>query len=168
MATRSEPSIATTVTNGVLAITVAGFPTIRIDPDTLGASLVAEAALHGFKQKYVDKAALGAGATQQEKYEAIWRLVDHHAGGGDWNMVATGDGTSGDGLLVRALMEVAELDRDAARVAVGAMDKPTQHAMRQSPEIAPIIARMRAEKPAPRAVAGVDTAGLLAALKARA
>jgi hypothetical protein len=160
--------VSTTIENGTLIIKVQGQPTIIIDPAELVADLVAAAALHGFKQKYVDKAALGADASAQEKYEAIKRMVDWHRDGGDWNMVGAGDGTSGDGLLVRALMEACNLSRDAARVSVAEMDKPTQHAMRQSAELAPIIARLRAEKPAPRASASVDTASVLARLKGTA
>lgn len=163
---RSESLIRTTVINGTLGITVSGYPTIVIDPAALSAELVAEATLHGFKQKYVDKAALGADATLQEKYEAIRRIVDWHAQGGDWNMVASGDGTSGDSLLARALQEVAGLDRDGAREAVAAMDKKTQVAMRADPLVAPVIARLKAEKPAPK-TAGVDTSGLLAALRVK-
>jgi hypothetical protein len=162
---RADSIVQTSVDNGLLTITVQGFAPMIVDPTTLPTELVQQAALHGFKQKYVDKAALGAGATPAEKHAAIQAMVTHHAETGDWNMTGQGDGTSGDGLLVRALMEVLDVDRDTARGMVSGMDKPTQAAMRKDGSIAPIIARMKAERPAPKASATVDTGAILAALR---
>jgi hypothetical protein len=110
----------------------------------------------------VDAAALGAGASPQAKHEEIVRLVDHHRATGEWRRTADGTGTGGDGLLVRAIMEFNGMDRDSARAAVGRLDKKLQAAMRASPELSPIIERLRVEK-APRG-AKVDVAGVLAGL----
>lgn len=164
----ARDSIITTdiTSDNRLTITVQGFPTIVIDPAGYNDEARQAAMLHGFKQKYADKAALGADASPAEKHAAIMRMVQWHRDGGDWNMTASGDGTSGDGLLCRAIMEATGIDRDAAREAVGAMDKKTQAAMRASAELAPIIARIRAEKPAPK-VAAIDATSLLAGLRAR-
>lgn len=162
----TDSAISTKVDNGQLTITVHGFAPIVIDPADYPAELVNYAALHGFKQKYVDGAALGKGATLTEKHAAIMAIVEHHQTTGEWNRVGGGDGTSGDGLLVRALMEAAGLGRDEARTAVGQMDKATQAAMRKDAEIAPIIARIKLEKPLPKASATVDTGSLLAKLRA--
>ena len=163
----ASPIIKTEVDNGILTITVSGHPAIVIDPADYPAELVSYAALHGFKQKYADAAALGAEATPAEKHAAIKALVDHHRDTGDWNRTGAGDGTSGDGLLVRAVMEFNGMERDAAREAVATLDKATQAAMRASPELEPIIRRIKMERPAPKAKVGVDTAGLLAQLKAK-
>jgi hypothetical protein len=158
--------ISTSIDNGRLFITVEGFDPFIIDPSELPEDLVFQAALHGFKQKYVDKAALGAEATLTEKHAAIRSMVRYHAGTGEWSMTSAGEGTSGDGLLVRALMRVAGLDRDGARTAVAGMDKKVQAAMRTDPTIAPVIARLRGEKPARKPSSDVDTGALLRALKA--
>lgn len=162
---RADSVVQTSVDNGCLTITVAGFAPIVIDPSECPRALLEHAALHGFKQKYVDAAALGAEATPREKYGAITALVLHHQETGEWNRNGAGDGTSGDGLLIRALMEAAGIDRDTARTAVSGMDKKVQAAMRASDELRPIIARIRAERPAPKASASVDVAGLLAGLR---
>lgn len=144
---RIDATVVSTIDNGLLTITVQGFDPIRIDPTDYPNELVEYAALHGFKQRYVDAAALGAGSTPEEKHAAIMALVTHHRESGEWARVgAAGSGAGGDGLLVRAVMEIFGLDRDTARTQVGAMDKKTQHALRASPELAPTIARLRVEK----------------------
>lgn len=162
----ASPVVSTAIDNGILTITVTGFAPIVIDPSDYPDSIREYAALHGFKQKYVDAAALGAEATPKEKYEAIRALVNHHAETGDWNRTGTGDGSGGDGLLVQALMEYHDMDRDAARAAVGTVSKAEQAALRASPELSPIIARIkiaRADKAAKKAPT-VDTSSLLAKL----
>ena len=144
---RIDATVVSTIDNGVLTITVQGFDPIRVDPTDYPNELVEFAALHGLKQRYVDAAALGAGSTPGEKHAAIMALVTHHRDTGEWARVAgAGSGAGGDGLLVRAVMEVFGLDRDTARAQVGAMDKKTQHALRSAPELAPVIARLRVEK----------------------
>lgn len=158
--------IATNVSaEGVLTITVQGFDPITIDPATYDEATRRHAMAHGFKQKYVDSAALGANATLAEKHRAIMALVNHHRDGGAWNRVGgNGDGTSGDGLLVRAIQKVYGLDRETAIAQVAGWDKPTQHAIRTSPDVAPTIAELKAaddKKAAPK----VDVSAVLAGLR---
>lgn len=157
-------SVRTTIDNGTLTITVTGHPPILIDPTDYPPALNDYAALHGFKQRYVDAAALGADATDTDKYKAILALVDHHRATGEWSRVGTGTGTGGsDGLLIRALMEYAGIDRDTARTRVAPLDRKTQDALRRSPELAPIIARLRTAKP-PTGDAAARAASVLTAL----
>lgn len=158
--------VATQVSaDGVLTITVNGFDPIVIDPADYDAATRRHAMAHGFKQKYVDASALGASASLGEKHAAIMAVVQWHREGGPWNRVAgSGEGTGGDGLLVRAVMEYADLTRDQAITQVSGMDKPTQHAMRVSDDLAPIIRRLKEaddRKSAPK----VDTSALLAKLR---
>ena len=120
-------AVKTYISDGILTIDVTGKPVIRIDPADYPDALRDYAALHGFKQKYTDAAALGAGASDAEKYDAIMAVITHHR-------------TTG------AVMEAYGLDRDTARTQVAAIDKKTQAAMRASDELAPIIARLRTEK----------------------
>ena len=164
-------TIESTIENGILTIRITGHPDIVIDPAEMPPALNEYAALHGYKQRILDAAALsrdpttGRPATPAEKYSEMRRLADHMVESGEWRRNAAGDGTAGDGLLVRAVMEACGLDRTAARAAVGQWDRKTQAAMRADPTIAPIIARLRTERPA--RAAGVDTAAKLAELMNR-
>jgi hypothetical protein len=167
-------TITARIADGCLSVAVAGTDdgfgnpvSWIVNPALLDPAIREAAMLHGLKQKLCDAAALGKDATPAEKVEAI-RAV--HAALTDpeaptWNRKA-GDGTSGDGLLVRALQRVAGLDRDAARKAVAGMDKKTQAAMLREPEVAVVVAELKAadaaRQPAP---VGVDTQGLLARLR---
>lgn len=159
---RKDAIIQTDIDNGRLTITVAGFAPIVVDPTDYPTELVEYAALHGFKQRYVDAAALGAGSTPAEKHAEIERLVTYHRATGEWKRTGDGDGSAGgDGLLVRAIMEYHEMERDAARTAVGTLDKKTQAQLRASAELKPIIDRLRVAK-APKA--SVDVSAILAGI----
>lgn len=162
-----DSMVSTEIENGVTRITVEGFPPIVIDPAEMPDSLNAYAACHGYKQRAVDAAALpvvdGIRPTAAMKHAAIVRVVDNMKATGEWRLNgAAGDGTGSDGLLVRALAEVAGMTIEDARTAVAGWDKKFQAAMRADPQIAPVIARMRTAK-APK----VDTASALAALMRR-
>lgn len=157
---RTDATVQTVIENGVLTITVQGFDPIAVRAEDYPNDFVEYGFLHGMKQRYVDAAALGAGSTPAEKHAAIMALVNHNRDTGEWSRVgAAGSGAGGDGLLVRAVMEVFGLDRDTARTQVGAMDKKTQAGLRASPELAPVIARLRVAK-APRVT--VDTRAAVA------
>jgi hypothetical protein len=170
--TKAAPApgtIITRVADGCLWVEVAGTGDgWAIDPARMPPAINEAAVLHGYKQKLTDAAALGKGATPAEKAAAIgavYRALIGADGEPTWNRKA-GDGTSGDGLLARALQEVAGLSRDAARDAVAGMDRATQAAMRGDPEVAPVIARLRDEDAARRpATTKVDTGAMLAALR---
>lgn len=127
-----------------LTITVEGFPPIVIDPAAdYPAELNTYAALHGFKQRYVDKAALGAGATAADKHAAILALVTYHREGGVWNMKpGTGDGATG-GLLARALVIVTGAPIETVRETLAGLDKKAQASLRAQPAIATAIATLR-------------------------
>lgn len=167
---RPTPVVASLIDNGILTITVQGFDPIRVDPDAMPASLNAYAALHGYKQKLMDAAAIerdettGRPAAPDAKYKAIRAVIDHMLETGEWNRTGGGDG-SGDGLLVSALMEYLGQDAETVRATVATWDKRTQAAMRADPNLAPIIARLRIARDAKNAK-GVDTAALLASMKA--
>jgi hypothetical protein len=162
--------VSTSVDNGRLTITVDGFAPIVIDPAEMPDNLNAYAALHGYKQKLVDAAAIerdpdtGRPATPAHKYAAIMAVHDHMVSTGEWNRTGGGDGSGSDGLLVRALVEYLGQSVETVRATVAAWDKRTQAAMRGDPAVAPIIARLRMARDATKAK-GIDTAGLLASLR---
>lgn len=159
--------VSKVIDNGVLTITVAGFAPFVIDPDNMPRDLVNHAALHGFAQKYGDAAALSKGSSLREKYEAIKTVVDHHADTGEWNRKGSGDGSTGDGLLVAAIMEFQTCDRETARGLVGQMDKKLQAQMRATPELKAIIDKIKLAK-TPKAPAGFDASTVLAQLMKKA
>lgn len=160
------PDVATEIDNGQLVIKVNGFDPITIYPTDYPQALVECAALHGFKQRYVDAAALGAGAPLPEKYAAIMALVIHHRTTGEWlRTPGKGDGVGSDGLLVRAIAEACNLPVDVARAEVGKMDKKAQAQLRlNDPTLRPIIERLRTERAARGAK--VDTSATLNRLMA--
>ena len=160
-----------------LVITVDGHEPLTVKVDRLDPGIAAEAAYHGLKQKLIDAAALerdehGRPASAADKYNAILAVYERITDRDDpqWNGRAEGDGTSGAGLLVRAVAEATgQSVADVADV-VKSWDKKTQAAMRADPTIKPIIDRMKAEQEAKRATAAkatVDTGALLQGLLAR-
>lgn len=159
--------ITKVIDNGILTITVSGFSPFVVDPENLPRELVNHAALHGFGQKYGDAASLSKGATLAEKHAAIMAVVNHHAETGEWNRKGGGDGTTGDGLLVSAIMEFESIDRDAARLLVSRMDKKLQAKMRAAPQLKAIIDRIKTER-APKVDTSFDAAAILAALTKKA
>lgn len=148
--------------------------TVTLDLERVHTSNIDYAALHGFKQRLGDMAALsrnpdtGLPATPADKFEAIMRGVEHyHSGTPDWNLRATGEGrTSGElAMLTRAVMEAKKMDAADAEQFVKVKDwlksktEGERKAIGVSAAIKPIMDRMRAEVAAP-----VDAEGLLAEL----
>lgn len=162
-----DSEVSKTITeDGVLVITVRGFGPVRIDPANCTDECRQSAMLHGFTQKYVDATALGKDASLEEKYNAMMVLVDHHRDGGDWNRTrGDGTGTSGTNLLIPALMEYAGIDRATAVATVAQLNKSAQYAYRNSPELLPIVERLKAEQNRTPAAAAIDVSAKLAALK---
>lgn len=155
-----------------LIVTVAGVGEIRVPIDVLNQDIIEQAIYHGLKQKIVDAAALsrnpetGKSATPEEKFAAMQAVAERlmgMSGPAEWNARAESDGTP-EGLLARALMKVTGQDADTVSKFLKALDKKAQAALRADPDIAPVIAEMKAAADASRG-RGVDTAGLLAALK---
>lgn len=140
--------IKKTIDGETVTITVDGFAPIAVRLSALHPDIITRAALHGLSQKLGDAGALSAGSTDEDRCEAISAVAGHllAADSGDqWNRKAAGDGSGGDGLLVRALVELGG-EREAVKAKVAAMDKKTQAAVRALPQVADIIARLRAPK----------------------
>lgn len=164
--------IETSVTDAGALVIVTPAGTIMVNPANLSAEVRDAALLHGLKQKICDAAALerdpatGRSATPEDKYKAMRAVADRlHAG--EWNARGEGDGSGGDGLLVRALAKVTGRPVDEIRPEVTKWDKKTQAAMRADPNIAPVIAELRAAADANKAK-GVDTSVLLARIMPKA
>ena len=69
-----------------LVFNVVGAGALYLMFDQLNEEVMSQATTHGLKQRISDAAALGAGATPQQKYEAMKRLVDHYNSGGSWEL----------------------------------------------------------------------------------
>lgn len=146
-----------------------GGKSITLDLSQVHPSNVSYAALHGFKQRISDMAALsrnpdtGAPATPADKFEAICRGVEHYMSGtGDWNLrAAAGERTSGElGLLARAVAELKGRDVIEVRDWLKGKTEAERKALAIAPAIKPILDRMREEAAAP----DVDAEEMLAEL----
>lgn len=156
------------IENGTLTMIVKGFPPVVIDPAEHSEDCRLNALLRGYKDKYANATALGAGATLQEQYDAMTALIDHHRNGGDWNRTrGDGTGTSGTNLLIPALMEYTGIDRATAVATVAGLDKSAQYAYRNSPELLPIVERLKAAQNRTPAGVVIDVSANLTALKRR-
>ena len=161
-----DADVIGTIENGVLTMVVRGFPPAVIDPAEYSEDCRINALLRGYKDKYANATALGKNATLQEQYDAMMVLVEHHRDGGDWNRTrGDGTGTSGTNLLVPALMEYAGIDRATAVATVAQLDKSAQYAYRNSPELSPIVERLKAAQNRTPAATAIDVSANLAALK---
>lgn len=155
--------------DGRLQISVLNAGSIVFDPTKAHADVRNYAAFHGFKQRFVDAAAMsrdtetGAPATPQEKYEAIEALVAWYESGTDkWSRV-TEAGPRG-GYLFEALCRVYGHKKAPSEIRAwldGLSDKE-QAALREDDAIEPVIRAIKAEKNAGKPQ--VDTKSILAGL----
>lgn len=135
-----------------LTLDFANGKTLAIEPKQLSADILAQAIMHGLKQKLVDAAAIsrdpvtGATATIDTKYAAVREVYDRLLAG-EWNKRREGGGGgSGEGgLLFRALVKFYEgkKDSETVRVWLEGKSKAEQAALRANPKIAAIIETLR-------------------------
>lgn len=167
--------------NGTLVFTVGEAGSTEIEIGNLSDDIREKAMLHGLVQKVSDAAAMPKAnltgdakkdaATKLEAMRAVAnRLTDENP---EWNK-RSGDGSGPvQGLIFRAFEEWVEAmakkakkpapTADAIRARYDAMDRKEQLALRNVPEIAKIIERIKSERGA-AATSSVDTAGLLGEL----
>lgn len=128
----------------------------------LSPSIIAQAIMHGLKQKLVDAAAIarnpdtGRSATVADKFDAVDEVFQRLLVG-QWNKVREGGGSTG-GLLLRALMQHTGKDRETTIAFLEGKTDEQKSALRKNPKIAAIIATL---KPEPKADASIDTDALL-------
>lgn len=164
------PTVEVKMDGGLILINVLGAGSLTFNPLKAHHAVRDYAAFHGFKQRFVDAAAMsrdtetGAPASPQEKYEAIEALVEHYESGTDkWSRVAEA-GPKG-GYLFEALCRVYGHKKAPSEIREwlnGLTDKQ-QAALREDDEIEPVIRAIKAEKRKDQPA--VDTKGLLAGLK---
>lgn len=179
MNTQRKSNSVITVTaesDTVLVFTVLGAGEIRFDTEKANAALTQRAAMHGWKQRISDAAAMsrnpenGQPATPQEKMEAMAELIAHYESGtADWSRRGSGSGGGeSPALVVEAVARVkgvstteasAMIDRMAA--ADGTDRKTAIAKLRKAGAVAKAMLAIKAERLA--AVPADD--GLLDGLK---
>lgn len=121
--------------------------------DKLSPESFAYAAAHGISQKCGDRTAIsrnpetGLSATDQDKYDAFFETFQRLANGGDWNGDREGGGNAS--LLFKAMCRMYEGKRtpDELREWLAKKTDAQKTALAtKNPEIARIIAEIRAER----------------------
>lgn len=111
--------------NGNILIQVKDQPDLIFDEQRASEANREYARFNGWKQRFVDAAALsrdttnGASASPREKYEAIKELVDfYHEGGAEW--ARTGDGIGQKSITLEAIARVKGITCEQAEAEVAA------------------------------------------------
>ena len=167
-ATRT-PAIDATVDMGpmnmhnTLTLAFSNGQTITLKDSDLSPAIIAQATLHGLKQKLVDAAAIsrnpdtGRSATIDDKYNAVREVYDRLLSG-QWNKNRESGAVKG-GLLFRALcMFYPDKTPEAIRTFLEAKTAEQKTALRKVPKIAAIIATLKDDD---TDTGGVDTDALL-------
>jgi len=155
-----------------------GVPAVRFDfvngktrtvQITVGASdenkngLLTELAQHGLKQKIGDE--IAGLENIDDAILAVDDLIDDLKAG-NFNKVRETNGLAGASVLLRALVEVTGKDAEQIRAFLKDRTAAEKKALRNSPEIAPVVAKIEAEKAKNSKAAEVDTGALLSQLAA--
>jgi hypothetical protein len=167
MANDTKPRAGSVISSAIdipsqtLTVSVRGVGEMKLRMADVSPACATYAMLHGFKQRVCDAGAMsrnpdtGESATPEEKFAAMFRLVEHYASGTDeWNLRASGGGSGGEGsLIVRALAEVQGTDPETMREKVernaekrGVTVKAYLAGVAKIPAVAEAMARLR---PAP-------------------
>lgn len=151
---------------GALRLAFANGKELYINANDLTRDLLAEALIHGLKQKLVDAAAIsrnsetGRSATADDKYQAVKEVYDRLLSGA-WNAPREGGGAGS--LLFKALCRVKpDQAPSAIRDWLDARTDAEKKALRVNPTIAAIIVEIQAEQ---AKTDGIDSDALLIQLK---
>jgi hypothetical protein len=136
--------------------------TVEVDTIRLSEDVLAQALMHGLKQKLVDAAAMsrnpetGRSATIEDKYTAVAEVAQRLLEG-EWNKRREGGATGG--LLLRALIQMyaGRKTADQLKEYLAAKSDKEKAALRKNPRVAEIIEHLRVEDAKAR---GEDTAGM--------
>lgn len=137
--------------NNALSLVFANGQTLKLPIGALSEGIIAQATLHGLKQKLVDAAAIarnpdtGRSATIDDKFEAVKAVYDRLLGGA-WNATREGAGGGSGGLLFRALVKMYDGRKSPAdiREFLEGKTDAEKAALRKNPKVAAIIETLRA------------------------
>ena len=118
----------------------------------LSPTIVAQAIIHGLKQKLVDAAAIsrnpetGRAASVQDKFDAVKEVYDRLLAG-EWNKRREGGSGASGGLLFRALCRMYDGKKtaDDIRAFLEGKTDAEKAALRKNSKVAAIIEEIRAE-----------------------
>lgn len=157
--------------DGIINVTVKGAGVVTFDPKKAHAANRTYAEFHGWKQRFVDTAALpadpktGKAAPADEKYEAVMAIKEHYESGTEsWTRTTKGEARGG--ILFEALCRVFGHQKAPSEIRTwldGLSDKEAM-AIREDDAVAPVITAIKKERRAADGAAAVDTAGLLKTL----
>lgn len=150
--TAKIPAISADVNGDVMTLTFADGVKLDITPVMFSPAIVAQATMHGLKQKLVDAAALsrnpdtGRSATVADKKAAVMEVFDRLMAG-HWNKPREGAGSVKGGLLFAALcrMQPGKPAEEIKSWLDGKTDEQ-KAALRKNPKVAAIIAEIQSER----------------------
>lgn len=132
-------------------VTFADDSRITLQLGDLSDEVLAQAVLHGLKQKLVDAAAIGRNpdtgrsATLADKKAAVMTVYNRLLEG-SWNAPRGEGGMGSGGLLFRALCRLYSAKTpEQIREFLEGKDKTAQAALRKNPKVAAIIEELKAE-----------------------
>lgn len=145
MARKGDITTEIIVERQQLEIIAEGVGGLELKLSELSEEIVKYAALHGLKQKIVDAAALGAGVSLTEKFEAMSEVFNRLLSG-EWNK-SRNDGEPRGGLLLEALCRLyPNKSREALREWLSGQDRKQQSKLRSTAKIASMIDQIRVER----------------------
>lgn len=133
-----------------------------VDCHKLSEEILARCTWHGLTQKVRDAAAIsrnpetGRSATAQDKLDAMRRVADSLLAG-SWGVERTGATVAINlDTLIAAIVEVTGALREKAATLVNDADGKTRAQLRDNPKIAPVYARMMADRLSEDVIADTD------------
>lgn len=152
--TKNIPAIDATISadHSALTLAFAHGQALTIRAADLSPTIVAQALMHGLKQKLVDAAAIsrntdtGRAASVQDKFDAVKEVYDRLLSG-DWNKRREGGAGASGGLLYRALCRMYDGKKtaDEIKAFLEAKTDAEKAALRKNSRVAAIIEEIRAE-----------------------
>lgn len=153
--TKNTPAIDATIAadHSGLTLVFAHGKSLTIRAAELAPTIVAQALMHGLKQKLVDAAAIsrntetGRAASVEDKYNAVKEVYDRLLSG-EWNKRREGGaGSVSGGLLFRALCRMYDGKRtpDEVKEFLDAKTDAEKAALRKNAKVAAVIEEIRAE-----------------------
>lgn len=138
---------------GTLSLDCATGDIAVVELGKLTPEILAQAALHGLKQKLVDAAAIsrnpdtGKPATPEDKWAAVMEVFNRITGSAPtWNKTREGGTGGSGGLLFRALCRLYPAKTpDALREYLDGKTEPEKTALRKNPRVAKVIEDIRLE-----------------------
>lgn len=149
--TKNISTITTAIDDNGLTLAFCDGRTIRVDIHRLDVAIIAQATLHGLKQKLVDAAAIsrntdtGRAASVDDKFNAVDEVFKRLMAG-SWNKGRDGGTAVRGGLLFRALcMVYPDKTPEAIRSFLEKKTPKEKTALRNLEKIAAIIATLQAD-----------------------